>query len=431
VPHFEKMLYDNAQLASLFFEAGAALQRPDFTAVGLDVLDFLQRDLGGDAGPCFASLDADSGGREGTYYVWTPAQITAAVGVEDGPVLADLLGVAEGGNFEDGASVITRRRDPADVAARHRREPAAVADLFEQHRQTLLAVRGERPAPGLDRKIITAWNGLALSAFVRGFRATGRVDLRQSAERIAAELRRVHRTPAGELLRASNEGHAVGEAVLEDHALLAQGLLDLFQITGEASHLGWALDLLGTIEQRFQREQGGWYATPAADTPLGRRPDLFDSVLPSGSSATVDALLTAAALTGDQSLRQAARDQLARQASLIQRAGLEMAGWLTAALRIEGPLHEVVIAGDRDDPGFEDLLAAVWAPLSPAVVVAPVPAKGAGEALLAIAPALVGKSAVGGQSAAYVCQAGACRNPVQSRKALADALAQGWQGWRQ
>jgi uncharacterized protein len=428
VPHFEKMLYDNAQLASLFLEAGAAFSRPDFTVVGLETLDFLTRDLSGSEGPCYASLDADSGGREGTFYVWTPEQITAVAGPQDGPPLAELLGVTAAGNFEAGTSVLVRRAAASAVAARHGHDPAAVAGLFERHRAALLAVRAERVAPGLDRKIITAWNGLAISAYARGYMASGRNDLRERAVQAAAYLREVHRDAHGRLLRASNGGQAVGEAILEDHALLARGLLDLFQVTGHASHLAWALELLETAERAYRRPAGGWFATAEASTPLGRRLDLFDSVLPSGGSAQLDALITAAALTGNAEARARASAEMAAQAGLIRRAGLEMAGWLTAALRLAGPLHEVVIAGDPGERVANDLLRTAWSRLSPGVVVVPVPAGGAEADLLALAPALAGKIASQAVATAHVCRFGVCEEPVNTAAALTQALGRGWEG---
>ncbi len=426
VPHFEKMLYDNAQLATLFLEAGASFKREDFTAVGLDVLAFLDRDLSGEEGPCYASIDADSADGEGTYYVWTRDEIIAAAGPTDGPPLADLLGAGERGNFEGAASVLTRRADPGRVAGAHRRDPADVMDLFRKHRDHLRATRDRRAAPQLDRKIITAWNGLAISAFARGFMATGEPVWRARAERIAAYLAALHRDGGGGLWRASNDGQPSGAAVLEDYALLAQGLLDLYQISGDLDHLAWARDLLATVQARFAHPQGGWYAEPAAATPLGRSLDVADSVLPSGGSATVNALLSLGALTGDPRWRTIAERQLALHAGLIRRAGLEMAGWLTAALRSLGPLHEVVVAGDPAHEAARSLLRAAWSRLSPGVVVAPLPAGGAPSATAVWAPALARKAAIGGAPQAFVCRLGACQEPVNRPADLAAAIAEGW-----
>ncbi|HOX24704.1 MAG TPA: thioredoxin domain-containing protein [Candidatus Krumholzibacteria bacterium] len=412
VPHFEKMLYDNAQLASLFLAAGAALGRADFTAVGVDTLDFLAREMSGADGVCYASLDADSGGEEGSYYVWTRAQLVAAVGPADGPPLADLLGVTAEGNFERRASVVTRRADHAAVAARHGLAPASLADLFDRHRDRLRSVRAERTPPGLDRKVVTAWNALALSAFVHGFMATGHQRYRDQAERIAAYVWRVHRDDVGRLRRASNDGRAVGDGILEDHGLLAQGLLNLFQASGDAAHLERARILLQTIRDHFRRPAGGWYATADwSESPLGRRADLFDSVTPGGASATVDALVAFGTVTGQSEPLAEARAEVARHAGLLERAGLEMAGWLAAALRLASPLRAAVIAGDPRDPDRGKLLAAAWSALSPATVVVPLPADGAASELLALAPLVAGKRAESGRATAFVCLEGTCLAP--------------------
>jgi uncharacterized protein YyaL (SSP411 family) len=427
VPHFEKMLYDNAQLATLFLEAGAALERPDFTAVGLDTLAFLDREMADPGGACHASFDADSGGVEGSYYVWTPQTLADAVGPQDGPVLADLLGVDEAGNFEHGTSVVTRRRDPAAIAREHGRDAEEVAGLFARHRDRLRAVRDERTPPSLDRKVVTAWNGLALTAFARGHAATGEAWLLRRAETIAAALRRDHRDARGRLCRASNGGRPSGPAGLDDHAQLATGLLDLFQVTGDAAHLAWAEELLAIIDDHFVREGGGWYATADdAPGPLGRRMDLFDNVTPGGGSATVDAMVTLAALTGREDVRQKVRDQLLAHAGLLARAGLDMAGWLVAALRFAGPLHEVVVAGDPRSAATGELREAALGGLSPGVVVTLLPAEGAPTPLGERAPVLQGKTAADGHPTAYVCRQGNCDAPTRSPEAVRSRIGDGW-----
>ena len=427
VPHFEKMLYDNAQLASLFLAAGAAFERPDLTAVGADVLEFLDRDMCDPEGACYASFDADSGGEEGTYYVWTPDQITAVAGQDDGPVLAELLGIDCGGNFERGTSVVTRRTDLAAVAAASGRDPADLARLFDRYRAALRTARDQRTPPGLDRKIITAWNGLALSAFAQGHRATGRADFRARAEAIADYLRRVHRHDDGTLYRASNAGRPTGAAVLEDYTLLARGLLDLYQVTGDAAHLEWAHELLDTVATQFVRAGGAWFTTPeSGDIPLGRRVDLFDSVIPSGASVAVDALVTYGALTGHIEALDEAKRQLEAQSGLLARAGLEMAGWLDAALRLEGPLYDVVVLGKPEDERTRALYLAAAAGLSPGVVVTPLPAAGSPDRLESLAPALAGKTAPGGTPTAYVCQRGICQAPSVNPKKIRELTREGW-----
>ncbi len=175
--------------------------------------------------------------------------------------------------------------------------------------------------------------------------------------------------PSGGLARASNGGQPTGAAVLEDHALLAQGLLDLFQLTGRPADLKWAQELVATVQSDYAREGGSWYTTAAsAAVPLGRRVDLFDNVIPSGCSVMLDVMLTLAAITGDAAVHEAVAGELSAQSALMARAGLEMAGWFDAAVRLHGPLHEVVVAGRGDDAGFAALWSEATSGLSPGVV---------------------------------------------------------------
>ncbi|MCB1184391.1 thioredoxin domain-containing protein [bacterium] len=415
VPHFEKMLYDNAQLAALYLEGGAALDRPDFTATGLDTLDFLMREMQDPAGGFYGSFDADSGGEEGTYYVWSPADLAAAVGEADAAILADVLGVDERGNFEGtGASVLTRRHDLGRIAARHGRNLEDVAALFPRHRTALRAFRDQRTPPGLDRKIITSWNGLTIAALVLGYAATGSTRYLDGARRAADHLLARHRRADGTLCRATSEGRAAGEGVLDDYAFLADGLVDLFQYGGDPRHLAAARELIDFARVDFARDDGPGYHLSGrrADAPLGRTVDYFDSVIPSGNAVMVRNLVRLAALTGESGYRDEAVAILSGWHDLLRRGGLELAGWLDAQLLVAGPCLDVVIAGDPDDDGTAALLRTYRKVMPAHAVLARVPAAGAPDDLLALAPALAGKAARDGRATAYVCEHGACRAPT-------------------
>jgi uncharacterized protein len=426
VPHFEKMLYDNAQLASLYLEAGAALDRPGFAEVGAETLDFLLREMRAPAGPFYASFDADSDGEEGSYYVWTPAQIDAALGETDGSVVADLLGVSPAGNFENGASVLTQRADPDTVAARHGRTPADVHDLLRRGRLALRELRADRVAPALDRKVITSWNGLAISAFAAGRATTGRQAYLDAACAAAAYLRASHRRDDGTLVRASSGGQPAGDAILDDYAFLAAGLLDLFQVSGDWAHLTWARELVAIIRRDFARDEGAFFLTRAgAPTPLGRRVELFDSVLPSGCAAAIAVMLRLGALTGDDTLTVQAQQILHGQRGLLRQAGAEMAAWLDAALLVVAPLHAVVIAGDEADSRTEELARAVLADWPPQVVLARVPAVGVTGERAAGVPGLAEKAATT-EPCGYACRRGSCQAPTAAAGDLVDAVRRGW-----
>jgi uncharacterized protein YyaL (SSP411 family) len=428
VPHFEKMLYDNAQLASLYLEAGVVLQRADFLAVGKDVLDFLLQEMRDPQGAFCSSFDADSDGQEGSYYVWSPDDITIATNADDGPVLAQLLGVDEAGNFERGKNVLTRRTDPARIAEQHARDVSGVAGLFARHRQALRAHRARREAPQLDKKIVTSWNGLTISALCQGYAVTGVDSYRKAAEQAAFYLWDVHHIKAGRLHRVSNDGVAGQGAVLADYSLLAGGLLDLYQVTADSEHLSRALQLLDHATENFARPEGGYFLTPARqEAPLGRKVVFFDSVMPSGNAALLHGMIRAAALTGRSEYRQEVARALAAFAPVLAQAGLEMAGWLDAAQKFNGPFYEVIVAGDPGGDGTGELIRAFLSMMPCHAVLAAVPAGGAGQELAALMPPVAGKKAADGRAVAYVCEYGACQQPTSDPRQLRQQILQGWQ----
>ncbi len=423
VPHFEIMLYDNAQLASLYLEAAAALDEPRYREVATGILDFLLREMQDPDGGFFASLDADSGGEEGSYYVWTPGQITAVCGERDGPPLAMLLGVTARGNFE-GRSVLTRRVPAAAVARRFGRSEEEIAGLFDRWREPLREARARRVPPGVDGKIVTAWNGLAIQALARAYGATGDDRYREAAERAAARLWQLHRDGEGRLWRTSDGGRPAGAGTLDDVADLAEGLLDLFQATGELRWFTRARELLAVAERDFADPGVGYFRTAAhVPAPLGRRADLLDSVEPSGFSALLHAQLRAAALAGDRALRARAERWLTAYGDLVRRAGLEAAWWADAADLLVGPSLDVVIAGDGEQAAA--MRRAFWS-LDPfhAVVVS-VPSAGPDAATAAVLPTTAGRTAPAGEARAYVCRFGACGLPAVTAAELRRQLVEG------
>ncbi|MDX2473631.1 MAG: thioredoxin domain-containing protein [Candidatus Krumholzibacteria bacterium] len=427
VPHFEKMLYDNGQLAGLFIEGGVALERSDFTATGLEVLDFLLADMRGQEGGFYSSYDADSGGEEGTYYVWSIADISAVVGEVDGPVLADVLGVDEKGNFEHtGKSVLTRRTDLQKIADRHGRSLEEVTGLFARHKAALRETRDQRTPPGLDRKIITSWNGLTIASLAQGYAVTGQQQYLDGARRAADFLLSTHRREDGTLWRASNSGRVSGEGILDDYAFLTDGLLELYQVSGETKYLAAARELTDHAREDFKRDGAGFYmASTRADAPLGRTVDYFDSVIPSGNAIMFRNLVKLAALTGETVYLTEAREGLDGWSGLLDRGGLELAGWLDAVACIVGPYYDVVIAGD--DETAQRLRRAFLTQLPASAVLSTVPADGADEELLALAPALAEKKAIAGAGTAYVCEFGTCLAPTGDVEKMMGQVLVGWQ----
>jgi uncharacterized protein YyaL (SSP411 family) len=323
--------------------------------------------------------------------------------------------------------VITRNADLGVVAEDFVRDRSDLETMFSRYREKLRAFRAARVAPGLDRKIITSWNALTISALAQAFMITGQERYRDAAVGAAAYLWRVHRSDDGRLARASNNGQPAGRAILDDYAALAGAYLDLYQITHDADDLARALELDERVQSEFVCPQGGWYLTAASvETPIGRRVDLFDSVIPSGNAMVLQTLVRLGALTGERGYQETARQALKRYSGLLAAASLEMSGWFDAAAKLAGPYYDVVIAGEPDDPLTRELIAATLATVPANAVLSAVPAAGAQDRLRELAPATAGKQAQAGRATAYVCEYGMCKIPTSETVTLREQLLDGW-----
>ncbi|GAA3944744.1 thioredoxin domain-containing protein [Actinomadura viridis] len=393
VPHFEKMLYDNALLARVYAHWWRLTGEPFARRVALETCDWMLRDLRTPEGGLASALDADSEGVEGRYYVWTPEQLTAALGEEDGAYAAELFEVT--GTFEHGTSVLQLPRDPEDPE-RHDRIRAA-----------LLAVRRERVAPARDDKVVAAWNGLAVAALAECGALLDRPDLVGAAVEVAGLITRVHLRD-GRLVRTSRDGVAGANAgVLEDYADVAEGLLALHGVTGDAAYVERAGALLDTVLDRFGDGEGGFYDTADDAERLFRRPqDPTDNATPSGQFAAAGALLSYAALTGSARHREAAAAALA-PAGLLAAEHARFAGWglAVAEAYATGPL-EIAVVGDPGDDRTRALHRTALMAAAPGTVVS------LGEPGADGVPLMEGRGLVDGAPAAYVCREFTCRLPV-------------------
>ena len=402
VPHFEKMLYDNALLLRAYAHwarrTGDALARRVAAETAAFMLDALV------TGAMFASsLDADAAGTEGSTYVWTPDELREVLGSDDGRWAATVFAVTDDGTFEHGSSVLQFPHDPED--------PERLARV----KAALLAARHARVQPGRDDKVVTAWNGLAITALAEAGVALSRPDLVDAARQCADSLLILHLVN-GRLRRASLGGE-VGDspAILEDHGALATGLLTLHQVTGEASWLMAATDLLDTAMAQFAdpNSPGRWFDTAADAERLVLRPaDPVDGATPSGASLVTEALIIAGHLAPDGGrYRRAAEQALAAHTLLLARAPRGASHWLALAeAAVRGPL-QIAVACDR--AGSELLAEArVLAP-GGAIVVGGAPDS---------SELLAGRGRVDGVDAAYVCRGPVCDLPVTTASELAAAL---------
>ncbi|MEU4655280.1 thioredoxin domain-containing protein [Streptomyces sp. NPDC023723] len=407
VPHFEKMLYDNALLtrvyAHLWRSTGSGLAR----RVALESADFLVRELRTAEGGFASALDADSDdgtGRhvEGAYYVWTPEQLRAVLGQADAQLAAQYFGVTEEGTFEHGASVLQLPQH----------EGVFDAERVRSVRERLLAARGRRPAPGRDDKVVAAWNGLAIAALAETGAYFDRPDLVEAAVAAADLLVRLHLDDQGRLTRTSRDGRAGTNAgVLEDYADVAEGFLALASVTGEGVWLDFAGLLLDHVLTRFRDPDGSLYDTAVDAERLIRRPqDPTDNAAPSGWTAAAGALLTYAAHTGSGPHREAAEHALGVVKALGPRVP-RFVGWGLAAAEalLDGP-REVAVVGDGE------LRRVALLGTAPGMVVA-FGAAGSEEF-----PLLAGRGLVGGEPAAYVCRNFTCDAPTTDAGRLREAV---------
>jgi uncharacterized protein len=405
VPHFEKMLYDNALLLRVYAHWARRTSNPLARRVAHETARFMIDDLGA-GGMLTSSLDADADGKEGLTYVWTPAQLREVLSDDDGRWAATIFNVTDTGTFEHGSSVLQLLADPDDF------------ERFDRVRTALLAARRTRPQPGRDDKVVTAWNGWAITALAEASVALDRPEFLTAATECARAIVEMHIVD-GRLRRASLGGR-VGDsaAILEDHATLATGLLTLHQLTGERSWLATATGLLDLALEHFADPDrpGRWYDTADDAERLMVRPaDPMDGATPSGASSIAEALLTGAHLApAAQADRygSAAAATLASATPILARAPRSGGHWLAVAeAAVRGPIQIAVAC----DPVDSELLrqARASAPGGAVVVGGPVNSS----------ELLTDRDRVGGADAAYICRGRVCDLPVTTAEELAAALA--------
>jgi uncharacterized protein YyaL (SSP411 family) len=406
VPHFEKMLYDNAQLASLYLHAWLAFGDPECRRVCEETLDYLLRDMRDPAGGLHSAEDADSEGHEGKFYVWTADEIRAVLGADADRALT-YWGVDRGPNFE-GANILYLAGEP---------DPMAVAPL----RRRLLEARGRRVRPGRDDKVLAGWNGLACRALAEAGRALGRADYVaaavDNAEFLLGAMRR-----DGRLHRTWKAGQPRLKGYLEDYAMVAAALVDVYEATFERRWLDEARGLADDMLRLFWDDTlEGFYDTGHDHERLIVRPrNLFDNAVPSGTSVAIETLLRLAVLTGEGAYESRALAALRPVADLMTRYASGFGRFLCALDFHVGPRVEVALVTPGDDGGAGALLEEVFGRFMPNRVVA---GMAAGDARAADGlPLLQGREAVGGCATAYVCRNYTCDLPATDRQTLARQL---------
>lgn len=396
VPHFEKMLYDNAQLARIYLWAGIELDRPDFIEVARTTLSYLERDLSHPDGGFFSAEDADSEGVEGKFYVWSAGELRQLLG-DDADAVLSYYGVTEVGNFE-GANILSRVGPdrPADI---------------ERSNRLLLEARSQRVRPALDDKVVTAWHGMAIRAFADAGAALEDDALTATALR-AGRFAADHLAPGGAVVRSWRGGQASGPGFLDDHASLALGFFALYAATGDTEWFDRAMTLVQALA-RFARPDGGFFSTAEDGPDLLKRPfDFTDNPHPSGNAMAAEALFYAGLYTGEPSWREQAESAVASVGLLVTRHPAMVAHHLSVADALERGM-ELAIVG----PNREALTAVHFARFRPHVGLAV--AAGPGSSVPLLADRTPGPD---GSARAFVCRGFVCDLPVSDPVALAGQL---------
>jgi len=444
VPHFEKMLYDNALAAIAYLEAYQLTGRADFAEVARRTLDYVRREMTDIGGGFFSATDADSEGEEGTFFVWTPAQMEATLdarrggctgcaghavtaeardaGVAAAKLAVAYWGVTPAGNFE-GKNVLHVPRPLSEVAAAEGLDDVTAVAMLESTRARLYRARAKRVAPLTDRKILPSWNGLMISALARGAVVLHQPAYATAAAR-AADFVLTTMRQDGRLRRSALGGEVSGDGYVDDYAYMIAGLLDLYEATGAQRWLADAIALQAVLDARFADPAGGYFTTADDQEQLLVRdkPD-YDGALPAANSVAARNLLRLYELTTDDRYRKAADATLQAFTATMTRTPGAVPSLLTALdFRLDLP-KEIVVVTPPGGAGGAELLARVHEPFVPNKVVIQVEEGPQQDALAAVVPLVAEKKALGGKATAYVCERGVCQLPTTDPDELARQLA--------
>ena len=418
VPHFEKMLYDNAQLVSRYAEAFQKTGDPLYKRVIEETVAWAQREMLDSSGGFYSALDADSEGEEGKFYVWDEEEIDELLG-DDAALAKAYFDVSDAGNFE-GKNILHTPQFKEAVAQAFGLSVEAVEERLGSIRQTLFTARAARIRPGLDDKILLSWNGLMLAALADAGRILGREDYLDSARRNAAFIRD-EMMQGGRLLHSYKNGEAKIAGLLEDYAFYGLGLLALYRATLEPQWLTLALELARTLTEHFTDPQGGFFSTPDDGEKLIVRPkDFFDAAVPSGNGAAAKFLLTLARFTDNREWETLAAGAVAPVAGAMRKHPVGFGTLLEALQHLLTPPKEIALFGDLKSEDTRALVNEVQKLPLPYTVVGL--AEDAEDPLVDVLPFLGGRGRVEGKATAYVCEGGACKLPVTTVEGLVENL---------
>ena len=416
VPHFEKMLYDNAELAIIYLEAYQATGKKQYGEVARQIFEYVLRDMTSTEGGFYSAEDADSEGVEGKYYVWSPKEITDILGEDAAVEFNGYYGINEKGNFEE--------KSIPNLLHNEEAFNRITANPVEDYRKKVFEAREKRVHPYKDDKILTAWNGLMIAALAMGARVLSNKKYAEAAEKAIAFIKSKLVREDGRLLARYREGEAAYSGYLDDYAFLTWGLIELYEATFKAEYLKFALALNKDMLKYFYDEDNGGLFLYGSDSEklIVRPKDVYDGATPSGNSVAAVNLLRLGRLTGDADLEDKAYEQLSTFGGMIEGYPMGYTHMLMALLFVNSKASEIVIVGNREDRSAGRMLSMVNTHFLPFTVVVFKDAEAVAAGITSIATYTEGQIMIEDKATAYVCENFSCRAPVTDLKELENII---------
>ena len=424
IPHFEKMLYDQALLAIAYTEAYLALGKEEYGKVTREIFTYILRDMTSPEGGFYSAEDADSEGHEGRFYVWRPEEIKRHLGKEEGELFCRVYGVSPEGNFEEGTSVLHIPRPVEHFAAGEKMDPKELGKILDRGRERLFHVREKRIHPLKDDKVLTSWNGLMIAALAKGYQALGDPLFSDAACRAADFILGRMRTPQGRLYRRWREGEVAISGFLEDYAFLVWGLIELYEATFRVRYLEEAIHLNQLMIELFgDKERGGFFFSGKDNESLiTRQKELYDGATPSGNSVAALNLLRLARMTGKIDLDKEVEGLLRAFSSTVAEAPMAFTQFLNFLDFYLGPSQEIVLVGKPDWETTRAITAAIQQKFLPNKVLLFRAEDDTGKKLAELCPFVEGMKSTDRKATAYLCEGFSCKTPLTDLAAIQEAL---------
>ena len=415
VPHFEKMLYDQALLSKAYLQAYQITGNERYTTIAREIFEYVLRDMTDPKGGFYGAEDADSEGKEGTFYLWEPDEIQSIIGKESSKIFNEYYGATKRGNFEHGKTILHISKSLEQLQTKFKLSPKELDDLLAKARSQLFEVRDKRPWPHRDEKIITAWNGFMISSLALGGRVLNE-EKYTSAARRAAEFVFGELQKDGRLMRYYGKGRAVELAFLNDYAFMITGLCDLYEADFDARWLAEAKRLAEQMIELFGDADGDGFFLTGSDGErlIARNKPAYDGAVPCGNSVAALALLRLGQATMEPKFIDHASKTLETFSAQLQQSPTSLTYMLMAVDFLLGPRQEIVIAGDANADDTKQMLKSVRSRFLPNAVVLLHQTGPAGEAIEKIVPFLAGQKPIDAKATAYVCENYVCKQPINN-----------------